>query len=366
MDPLDPFLDVVVANRYRIERKLGEGGMSAVYEAKHVKLHRSFAIKVLLPTLIDNEEAVKRFEREAEMLSGLNHPNVVEITDWDYLPDGTPAMVLEYLHGATMRVRLSRGALPWDVIGKLGDQVMSALTLAHRNGITHRDLKPDNIFIAIDDVGEEHAKLLDFGVSKLRGVGTMTGVFNMLGTPGYMSPEQASGRSDEVGPATDVWAMGAILYELATGRAAFQGESLADTLMRITSRPPDPIAAFRNDAPPLFVDLVARAMSLDPAKRIMDIESLRAGLREALDPRNSMRTLTPPAGSIPLTGMMPAPKPHTRELARMAMATPNNPMIATGTTRAVPPRWSRRRLLWIFGIAAILITGGAAAIVLAL
>jgi eukaryotic-like serine/threonine-protein kinase len=123
----DPWIDAVVADRYRIIRKLGEGGMSAVYEARHVKLQRQFAIKRLLPALTDNEEAVERFEREAEMLAGLRHPNVVEVTDWGEFPDGAPCMVLEYLHGATLDKRLLRGPMPWDAIARIGDQTMSAL-----------------------------------------------------------------------------------------------------------------------------------------------------------------------------------------------------------------------------------------------
>jgi len=373
----DPLLGAVVGGRYRIERKLGEGGMSSVYEAKHTKLHRSFAIKVLLPALVDNAEAQRRFELEAEMLAGLNHPNVVEITDWQVLDDGAPCMVLEYLHGATLRARMVRGPLPWEAIAKIGDQVMSALSLAHRNGITHRDLKPDNIFIAIDDVGDERVKLLDFGVSKLRGLGTMTGVYNMLGTPSYMSPEQAMGNSAAVGPATDVWAMGAILYELATGRAAFTCDNLADTLMRITTSPPDPLTALRHDAPPGFVELVDRAMSLDPARRTTEIEEVRARLRDALDPRNMYRVNTPirgvpvvpiAAGSMPLASPLGAPagpraKPPTANNAILPVPVP---IAASGTSAVKVSSWTRRRVLWIAGIAAFVITGGAAAIVLAM
>jgi serine/threonine-protein kinase len=363
VDANDPLLDVVVANRYRIVRKLGEGGMSSVYEVKHTRLHRSFALKVLLPALGDHEEAKARFQREAEMLAGLNHPNVVEIVDWDQLTDGSPCMVLEYLHGATLRQRLVRGPLPWDAIGRIGDQVMSALTLAHRNGITHRDLKPENIFMAIDDVGEERVKLLDFGVSKLRGMLNVTGVFNMIGTPQYMSPEQAQGNSEQVGPATDVWAIGAILYELATGRAAYHADSLAATLMKITTEAPDPLPAFRNDAPPQFIDLIDRTLSLDPARRINDIDELRRGLRYALDPRNFQRA-TPPAG-MPIqkpVGSTPLVKPTFHD----PVVTPSQAILPSGTSTVVASGWTRRRVLWIAGIVALLVSGGAAAIFLAL
>jgi serine/threonine-protein kinase len=138
------------------------------------------------------------------------------------------------LHGAHIRVRIDRGPMSWEAIARIGDQTMSALQLAHRIGITHRDLKPENIFISIDDSGEERVKLLDFGVSKLRGVGRTTGAHAMLGTPSYMSPEQAQGQTDLIGPSTDVWAMGTILYEMATQRVAFTGESLAATVVNIT------------------------------------------------------------------------------------------------------------------------------------
>src|SRR4051812_4843418 len=224
--------------------------MSLVYEVQHVKLKRQFAMKRLLPNLIDNQEALIRFEREAELLGTLRHPNVVDITDWDILPDGSPYMILEFLHGAHIRVRLDRAPLKWDAIARIGDQTMAALSLAHRNGITHRDLKPENIFISIDDAGDERVKLLDFGVSKMRGLGRTTGQHAMLGTPSYMSPEQAQGQTELIGPSVDVWAMGAILYEMATQKVAFTGESLVQTVVNITSGRPPPITQFRADAPP--------------------------------------------------------------------------------------------------------------------
>jgi serine/threonine-protein kinase len=323
--------------------------MSVVYEAKHTKLARQFAIKRLLPHLMDNEEAVQRFEREAEMLATLRHPNVVEVNDWDYFSDGAPCMVLEYLHGANMSVRLARGPMAWDAIAKIGDQTMSALTLAHRNGITHRDLKPDNIFIAIDDLGDERVKLLDFGVSKLRGVNRATSVNAMLGTPAYMAPEQASGQSDRIGPWTDVWAMAAMLYEMATGRRAFGGESLADTLMMIMNGRPAPLHTLRNDAPGQFVDLIERAMVVDHEQRIQSIEELRKCLRDALDPRNMYRLNTPIAGVRVVEQLRPPtgqhkPLPPPQVVARQSNA---------------------RRWIGIASIVAVLVTLGVVAIFLA-
>jgi serine/threonine protein kinase len=337
-------LDHVVGGKYRVLRKIGEGGMSVIYEAQHVKLKRSVAIKRLAPALLDNADAMRRFEREADLLAGLNHPNVVEICDWEMLPDGAPCMVLEYLHGAHLGVRLSRGPMPWEAIAKIGDQTMSAVALAHRTGITHRDLKPANIFIAIDDSGEESVKLLDFGVSKLRGVGTMTGMFAMLGTPSYMSPEQASGNSDAIGPSTDVWAMGAILYEMATGRLAFQGDTFAATIMQIATGAPEPLTSLRPDAPVAFVNLIDRALAHDAERRIQTIEDLRGGLRAALEPRTNPRV-----SQVAIPKLAPTAQPAHRTQQR-----PVTHVSATDETRVS----ISRRMLWIAGAAAAAVTVG--------
>jgi serine/threonine-protein kinase len=298
-------IDKVVEGRYRVIRKIAEGGMSAIYEVQQVKLNRQFALKYLLPELLHIEEAVQRFEREAELLASLRHINVVEISDWVQLEDGSPGMILEFLHGNSLQVRLLRGAMQWDAIARIGDQTMSALQLAHRNGITHRDLKPENIFISIDDSGDERVKLLDFGVSKLRGVERLSGVYRMLGTPSYMSPEQAS--AEPVGPSTDVWAMGAILYEMATQQVAYKAPDVELTLEIIREGRPPGLTQYRKDAPPKFVTLVEKAISRDPTKRIQTIDELRAGLREALEPKNTYRLNTPIAG-VPVT-IAPPPLP---------------------------------------------------------
>jgi eukaryotic-like serine/threonine-protein kinase len=352
----DPLLDTVVNGRYRVVRKLGEGGMSLVYEVHHVKLKRQFALKRLLPMLTGNAEALVRFEREAELLASLHHPNVVEIVDWDNLPDGTPFFILEFLHGAHIRVRIDRGPLPWEAIARIGEQTMSALQLAHRIGITHRDLKPENLFISIDDSGEERVKLLDFGVSKLRGVGRTTGAFAMLGTPSYMSPEQAQGLTDEIGPSTDVWAMGTILYEMATQRVAFTGESLAATVVNITSGRPEPITSLRPDAPQAFVELVDRAISLDPQRRIVTIEELRAGLKTALEPR--LRISTPIQGVAPLarpsTGPIEVSQPFVARTSsqQLAPVRASSPALAhAAAVTSLPP--PRNLNFWIIGTTAI-------------
>jgi serine/threonine-protein kinase len=332
----DPLLDTVVNGRYHVVRKLGEGGMSVVYEVQHVKLKRQFALKRLLPQLMHNQEAMIRFEREAELLASLRHPHVVDIIDWDVLEDDSPFMVLEFLHGAHIRVRLDRAPMSWEAIGRLGDQTMSALALAHRIGITHRDLKPENLFISIDDSGEERVKLLDFGVSKMRGLGRTTGQHALLGTPSYMSPEQAQGLTDLIGPSTDVWAMGAILYEMATQKIAFTGATLMETVVNITQGRPVDMTQFRADAPPAFVDLVDRAINPDPERRITTIEELRAGLKQALDTRQRMTT---PVGGMPALQRPTTAQPTTSRLTPVpgSTVTPGTPVTQTpASTTPIP------------------------------
>ena len=335
----DPLIDSVINGRYHVIRLLGEGGMSAVYEVEHKKLKRQFALKRLLPSLSKNPEALVRFEREAELLASLRHPNVVDIIDWDQLPDACPFMVLEFLHGASIRVRMDRGQLPWEAIARIGDQCMAALALAHRIGITHRDLKPENIFISIDDAGDERVKLLDFGVSKMRGLGRTTGQHALLGTPSYMSPEQGQGLTDEIGPKSDVWAMATILYEMATRKVAFTGEDLMQTVINITSARPTPIQALRPDAPEAFVDLVDRATSPEADRRIMTIEELRMGLRAALEPKQTYRINTPVSGmaALPRSAQTVSPTQRTPTPVPGSVSAPRQPTPVPGSISARQP-----------------------------
>ena len=357
----DPLLDTIVAGRYRVLRKIGEGGMSFIYEIQHIKLMRSFALKGLLPMWAHNEEAAQRFEREAELLGSLRHPNVIEIVDWLYLPDGTPCMVLEFLHGATLQTRLQRGPLEFDAIARLADHTCSALALAHRNGITHRDVKPENIFISIDDSGDDKVKLLDFGVSKLRGVGRLSGVYRMLGTPSYMSPEQASGNNDAVGPSSDCWAIGAILYEMATRQVAFKGIDIQQTLMLILEGRPPPLKSLRPDAPNEFVELVDRCLSHDPARRVQTIEDLRFRLRNALPPAGGRTPLLQPKRPTPVSGLPITGGPRTGDASRTP--TPGPVTLPGQMVLAPPPPSSRRWLIMV--IAIVVATAGNIVIALA-
>jgi serine/threonine-protein kinase len=274
----------VVAGRYRIVRLIGRGGMGAIYEVQHLQLGRRLAMKVLSPNLAVDGEALTRFRREAEMISKLRHPHIVELFDWETLEGGLPCMVMELLEGADLATRMRHTPkLGWPLIARIADQVLSALAEVHRAGIVHRDLKPENIFLtgAGDDV---RVKLLDFGVSKVLEGSNLTATDQVIGTPAYMSPEQARGQAGDVGVQTDVWAMGAILYEMAAGRQAFSGVNIPAVLFRVCHGDVDPVTAHRADAPPAFAEVIARALAREPAERYASVEELAAGVRAALAP----------------------------------------------------------------------------------
>jgi serine/threonine-protein kinase len=348
----DPLIGQVIAARYEVLRLIGKGGMGAIYEVKHTRLPRRFALKKLSAALADDPEALARFRREADVVASLRHPNVVEIVDWETLDDGAPCMIMEFLAGEDVGARLAkRGPLDWQTLGRVADEVMSALGVAHRAGVVHRDLKPQNIFLSRDDAGDERAKLLDFGVSKVRHAESLitTQGAQLLGTPAYMSPEQANGEADTVGPDADVWAMGAILIEMATAKRAFTAGSTPAILYRIVHGEPEPILKHRPDAPPAFVELVARALAKEPKDRIADIEELRTELRAALGGVATFRQ--PTTGRDRSPGAI-EPKPRAPDPPSTLSRAAGEPSLPGD---APPPR--SRALLWAMGG---IILGGAA------
>jgi serine/threonine-protein kinase len=270
---------IVVAETYEITRLLGQGGMGAVWEAKHLRLPgKRVVIKVLLFGATD-ATVLARFRREAEIGSRLGHPNIVQVIDFNTLPDGTPYIVLELLQGESLASRLLRGPLPLEQVTSIVTQVGSALAAAHREGVVHRDLKPDNVFLCPTDLGGEVrdvVKVLDFGISKIRGANTvLTQDAALLGTPQYMAPEQATGRNDEIDARTDVFAFGAMTFEMLAGKAPFTGDTLAAVIHAIVYTPTPPLAALApaTDVPPAIVAAVERAMEKNRDARFPDVNS---------------------------------------------------------------------------------------------
>ena len=270
-------LDVgsVIADTYTIEALIGRGGMGAVFLASHNRLPgKKVAIKVLHAEM-SGDEVLARFKREAEIASRLGHPNIVAVHDFNVMGDGTPYLVLEYLHGESLAQRLRQGPLAHEPALSIVRQIGSALAAAHREGIVHRDLKPQNIFLVPTEVDGrivEIAKVLDFGISKIRGSQTVkTQDSALLGTPQYMAPEQATGQHKLVDERTDVFAFGAIVYEMLSGQPAFSGETIPEVVFKVVYEPPTPLAQLASSVPESITAAVHRAMAKQAAERFPNV-----------------------------------------------------------------------------------------------
>jgi serine/threonine-protein kinase len=267
----------ILNGTYRLERLLGEGGMGTVYEAVHQRVPRRFAIKMLNPEILGNKEVFERFRREAEIASSLGSQHIVQVFDFNHGEDGSPYMVLELLEGHDLAKRIqTRGRMTLPQITDLMDQLGQALAKAHAAGIVHRDLKPANIFLTKVDKNEDFVKVLDFGISKvLHGNTGATRTGTVFGTPNYMSPEQAEGRQGEIDHRTDIFAVGAILYECVTGQMAFNAPTLIGTIYQVCHGSPQPIRSFAPEVPEAVERVLARAMAKQRDLRHADVESLR-------------------------------------------------------------------------------------------
>jgi len=307
-------LDVgaVIAETYTIEGMIGRGGMGAVFVASHARLPgKKVAIKVLHPDVAD-PESLARFRREAEIASRLGHPNIVEVHDWNQLPDGTPYLVLELLQGESLADRLKQGPMTVEEVYPLIRQVGSALTAAHKEGIVHRDLKPANIFLVPGDDNSVRAKVLDFGISKIRGSTTvMTQDTQMLGTPQYMAPEQAMGRHDEVDGRTDVFALGAVVFEMLAGFPAFGGSTIPEVVFKVVYEPAPSLLEAAPGTPPHVAAAVDRALAKKSIERWDDVGQFVEALTGSplLSGRRSISSAArvgAPSPSKPSTAARPA------------------------------------------------------------
>ncbi|MFN0112221.1 MAG: protein kinase domain-containing protein [Blastocatellia bacterium] len=278
----------VLADRYRVERLLSKGGMGAVFEAIQLGLDRLVAVKMLLPTLSRDEKIQERFRREARSVASLSHPNIIQIYDYGISNHG-PYIVMEFARGHSLRQLLSKGPLEIELAVDVMEQICSAIASAHAAGIIHRDLKPDNIIIETQIDGSAHAKVLDFGIAKMReaqaeeadtGMLNLTGA-NVIGSPAYMSPEQSIGQ--ELDGRSDVYSLGILLYEMLAGQTPFGKAPVGAMLMHQVNSAPPPLSQLRGEVSASLESVVMKSLAKDRQFRFSSATEFAQALRMALD-----------------------------------------------------------------------------------
>jgi serine/threonine protein kinase len=312
---------LVLQDTYTLGECIGRGGMGEVYEATHTRLPGRFAIKVLRSHLLANEDAFRRFCREAEIMSALRHPHIVQIFDFNTSLDGLPYFVMEFLDGVDLQTRLVQsGALPLPAAVRIVEAVASALGAAHALGIVHRDLKPANIFLMRGKGREDDfVKVLDFGISKAAGSSpSLSGASEVMGTPEFMSPEQALGRVDQVDARTDQFALAAIAYAMLTGHEPFVGGDPSSLLYQVVHEQPPPVSDFVPWPATEIQSVLDRALAKPPEDRFDGILKFgwalrlaahsvtRGHERAAVTPRREQREMVPvPNPRSPLPPPLP-------------------------------------------------------------
>lgn len=321
--------ELVFGRRYRVTEKIGSGGMAEVYKAVDGVLGRTVAVKVLHPRYASDPNFVARFRQEAQAAANLSHPSIVNIYDWGR-DDDTYYIVMEYVHGTDLKALIEQhGAIDPMKAAEYGAQVASALAAAHGYDIIHRDIKPHNIVLAPDGT----VKVMDFGIARA-GNTTLTQTGSVLGTAHYVSPEQAQGRP--LGPASDLYSLGVVLYEMTTGRLPFDADTpVAVALKQVNEEPVAP-RTLNPDIPPALEAVIMRAMQKDPATRYVSAEEMRADLKRVL------------AG-----GSVAAPASASRAFDETSVM----PAVAGAGPRVQPMPEQRNPWPWIIGVVVLILAG---------
>jgi eukaryotic-like serine/threonine-protein kinase len=372
----------IIENKYRIVRLLGEGGMGAVFEGENTRIKRRVAIKVLHAAIAHDAGVARRFQQEAQAAGHIGNEHIIEVLDLGELSNGDHFMVMEYLDGETLTDRIKRlGRLSPEQALPLFRQILEGLGAAHDAGILHRDLKPDNIFILHEKAGQkDFVKIIDFGISKfapLAGEMKMTRTGTLMGTPYYMSPEQASG-AREMNTQSDIYAVGVILYEALTGAVPFDAPTFNQLMFRIVLSEACPIERLAPDLNPAFASIVKKAMAREQTHRFESCREVigaldawaRTGAGVEVPPAAAGDTYLPDgAGSLPdatarqsvefaATGLAQLPE-FTRTagaLSKTNQAWANTN--ATTTALSAPEQKKSKTPLAIAAVAGALLLGG--------
>lgn len=315
----------VVDGRYRVVRRIGSGGMADVWLAEDTHLQRPVALKVLHRRFAQDREFVERFRREAEAAAGLQHPNIVAVYDRGSY-QGTYYIAMQHVEGPTLKALIDRGLTPQQAVGLIR-QVLEAARFAHRNGVVHRDLKPQNVIVD----GDGKAMVTDFGIARA-GVSDITQTGSVMGTPHYLSPEQAQGQ--DVTPVSDLYSVGVILYEALTGRVPFEGETAVAVAMKQVSQTPVRPGSLNPEVSPALDAAVMRALAKDPGERFQTADAFIAALDAAIKE-------SPPSGGT--AAFAPLPPPVA------------DPAAAAAAEEAEEEERRRRKWLWIALAAAVLL-----------
>jgi serine/threonine-protein kinase len=363
----------VIEGAYRVTRLLGEGGMGAVYEAVQLRLDKRVAVKVMARELAANQEALARFHREAQITSRLGHPHLVNVIDFGTAESGEPYMVMEYLEGEDLEHRIREtGRLPIEIAVHITRQLASALAAAHEQGIVHRDLKPANVFLLRVPGEPDFVKILDFGISKMKAARTqLTRAAAVMGTPNYMSPEQATGMVDEIDHRTDQWAVGCIVWEMLSGRGPFVADDVSALLYQVINLEPQPLGSRVPDLPAAVEPVLRRALSKKLAARYPSIRDFArafeaaalGGPVEATPPPAAVRppkeTLAYGATRLAGAGETAQPGATTEAERDTAKQATTFSQTAGELVRRGPPRGLRRRAYAIGAGAALVLLLGA-------